>query len=66
MNNEAKKLVLVSLGALVAEKRARLNAVGMMNANTDEVTRMRLSMDYAQAQADLTNAESALQAAMNG
>ena len=65
MNDDAKKLVLVSLGALVAEKRARVNAVGMMNANTDEVTRMRLSMDYAQAQSDLMNAESALRAAMN-
>jgi hypothetical protein len=61
-----RKLIIDSLGAVVAEKRMRMQSLGMMNANTDEVSRMRLSIDYAQAQADLHTAEAALRAAIKG
>jgi hypothetical protein len=56
-----RKSILDSLGAVVAEKRARFQGLGMMNvAGLSEVERARRSMEYSQAQADLLNAENAL------
>lgn len=61
----AKQMVIDSLSALVAEKRRNFQACGMMNvAGLNEADRMRSSMAYQQAQADLWNAESALRAAI--
>jgi hypothetical protein len=59
-----KRAILQALGASVAEKRARLQSLGMIGVSDDEVQRMQLSMQYSQAQADLWNAEGALRAAL--
>jgi hypothetical protein len=65
MMNDVRKIVIDALARIVAEKRIRVMNIGMTNSNTDEVTRMRLSIDYAQAQSDLSNAEEALRAEMS-
>jgi putative aminopeptidase FrvX len=61
----ARKMILDRMGAIVAEKRQRVQMLGMMNANTDEVTRMRQSIEYSQALANLANAEADLRAEMS-
>jgi hypothetical protein len=62
--SEASKLVIQSLSTLVAEKRQLVQGLGMMNANVDEATRMRQSMQFAQARSELWNAEDALRSAI--
>lgn len=60
-----KKAIIDSLSALVAERRTRLQTMGMQNvASLNEADRMRTSMAYAQARAELMNAEDALRAAI--
>ena len=58
------KVIVDGLSAVVAEKRQRFQNLGMMNANVDEATRMRQSMQLSQAQSELWNAEDALRAAI--
>ena len=58
-----QELVIQSLSNIVAEKRQRFEALGMQNVyGVDEAEKMRRSMAYCQAQAELRNAESLLRA----
>jgi hypothetical protein len=58
-----RKSVLDSLGAAVAKKRLVFQQLGMQNVNgLDEVEKARASVQYAQARAELWNAEAALRA----
>lgn len=62
---QPKQSIIGALAASVAEKRQRLQQLGMMNVfGVDEIERARLSMEYSQAIAELTNAERDLRAAI--
>jgi phosphoribosyl-AMP cyclohydrolase len=59
------RAIIDGLAASVAEKRQRVEGLGMMNAaGVDEATRMRQSMAYTQARSELWNAEDDLRAAI--
>ncbi len=61
--SEERKLILDCLGAVVAEKRLFFQGLRMQNTyGLNEVAGARLSMRFAQAQAELLNAESILRA----
>jgi hypothetical protein len=65
MSETVRNLEIDALSKIVAQRRVRVESLGMMNVNgRDEADRMRLSMDYSQAQADLWNAESDLRLAI--
>jgi hypothetical protein len=54
-------LAIQSASALVAEKRQQLQMLGMMNVHgLSQPQAVQATMKYAQAQADLLNAERAL------
>lgn len=62
--DEQKKANIARLAQLEHDARERLNALGMMNANNqDPDYRLRLSQDFAVAEAELWNAQSKLRVA---
>lgn len=65
--DEQQKANIANMAKWAHEAKQNLDRLGMMNANhPDPEYRLRLSQDYAVAQADWMNAQSALSAAMSG
>ena len=65
MTDQIQKLELDALAAILREKRIAYESIGAMNVNgLGELDAMRLSMRYAQAQAEYFNARDALAAAI--